>query len=139
MSTLCLILFQHFFFLYTVWDEFIQRTCLLLKVVSHLKLIKPCRKRIKIKCTSNSSESSNLSAFNFETRWDISMIYSLILPFSLYFIEIRQVKSVLISVFSFLTKLFSTSWTNFLAVAVVSNIVPLNPFGATFLMIIKHK
>ena len=52
------------------------------------------RRDIKTRCTTKSSESYSLSAFNLEVRWDISTIYSLIFLLPLYFIEIGLVKSI---------------------------------------------
>ena len=65
-------------------------------------------------------------------------MYSLMFPLPLYLIEMRFVKSVLVSDFSFLTNLFLISSRNYLVIFIVSDIVPLNASRMAFLMIIKH-
>lgn len=70
--------------------------------------------------------------------WKQDVMYFLILPLLLYFIEIRLVKSVLILAFLILAELFSILARNFLTLVILLIIMPLNASEVTFFMIIKH-
>ena len=93
---------------------------------------------LKQKALASPQRVSSLSALNLEARWDISIMYSLILPLPVYHIEIRLVKSVPISTFSFLTNLCLICARNSLAVVAFSVIESLNAYGMAFFMIMIH-
>jgi len=69
-----------------------------------LNCLKCLGRKIKTKCTSKSLNNSNFSAFNFDTRWDISLMYSLMFHLPLYLIEISLASKLLAIAFSLLVK-----------------------------------
>ena len=69
----------------------------------------------KSKSNARVSPQTTQSAFNFEARWDISIMYSLMFALPLYLIETSLFKRLLVSSFSFLAKNCWMSSMNFLA------------------------
>ena len=93
--------------------------------------------KIKIKCTSRYSPSSNISAFSLNAKLDISIMYSLILLLPLYFMEMSLAKRLLVFAFSFLSNYCSMSSIIIFAFS-PSEIKPWNAYGIERFTTIMH-
>ena len=122
MSTFISVFLQPLFLLHTMKYKLVKGPFVLLSVIAHFEFP---RSEIKTKCTNRSSPSSSLGTFSFDAKLDISIMYSIILLLSLYFMEMSLAKRLLISAFSFLIKYCSISSRNFFAFS-PSEIEPRN-------------
>ena len=86
---------------------------------------------------SNFSCISISSAFNLLARLDIFIMYSLVFPLPSYLIEVKEVKRLFVSSFSFLAKYFLILTRNLLAFS-LSIIKPRKGSEMKCLMIIRH-